>query len=230
MLAAACRAPQPETPATAPPVATVAPSPTIAVAAPWKLEKNEDGVVVLRLGDSAQGARVDLRRTADGGMPGVAPIHGGRTYIVADGVDRWPMIAVGHPDVPLSAARIEVDGLDLVVRLDGPPLRALTGDPQAPDEPAHTIVRLRPRARDWRIVIDGLTTVSAAGAARARPADDGAVSVEHAWGRYELTTTAVKLGSAMGPARWWASTVPSLRLYAPMRRVAFTWAPPAAER
>lgn len=194
--------------------------------APWRVVTEEDDAVLLRLGDSPDGVRVNLLPGDRHRVIGVTPVIAGRTLEVEQDGERWPLVAVGYPDEPVSKVTIEVTGVDLVVRFEGPALDTLTAHPEAPADPAITWVRLRPRGQDWRIVMDGLGTLSLpADDLRIEPADGATVAIDAAWGDLVLESDAPRLSSAIEGARWWASTRPSLEVYEPYKRIAFTWTP-----
>jgi len=129
------------------------PSPQVDVAAPWRVVGERDGELRLQLGGSPRGAVVRWGAAARG-APGVAVIERG---LELPGHNA-PLVAFGFPDAPLSELRIMTQAQDLVVRATGPTLSSVSADPLADDRPMVTMIRLRPRPDDWRVVVDGLTT------------------------------------------------------------------------
>jgi hypothetical protein len=208
-----------------PPIAPAAVTPKVALAAPWKLDRQDPDAVVARLGDGADGVRIQLARDERGRIPGVTVIHGGRTLELEDGTDRWPLVATGWADHTVSDAVIEVDGVDLFVRLGGPALKTLTALPEAPDDPAIAWIRVRPRGQDWRLIVTGLVTVSLPGdGLAAHGDDDGEIAMSTAWGTVTLGTDAPRHRSKAGP-RWWFDTFPALDAHAPYPKTTITWKP-----
>lgn len=185
-----------------------APTPGIVVdlRAPWALVEEAPDRLALRLGDSPHGVVVGL-----GELPGTSPVLDGRTRDVAG----WPMIAVAFPDRPLERVEVRVEGIDLLVRFAGPPLAELA--PGAPADPVLTWVRYRPRPEDWRVVVDGLATLSLPVAEVSR-GPDGAVTV----GETTLTSEAAVFHSGIDGGRWWWSSVPSLSAVDPYPRTSLS--------
>lgn len=201
-----------------------APVPEVHVAPPWNLVQQDEDSIALRFADTPDGVRVTLRRDARGRVPGVTLVHAGETLEVRDGPDRWPLVAAGWPDRPLSAAVVEVEGWDVFVRLAGPPLDSVSSHPDAPDDPVLTWVRIRRRGEDWRIVVTGLATVSVPGSDVGVEVVGDEVRMDTAWGEFRWTTDAPAHDSATG-ARWWWTTRPSLGRFAPYPKTAITWTP-----
>lgn len=209
---------------------TALPSPPVhlELEAPWALVHRDERSIVLRLGDGADGARIQLLPDERGRIPGVSPIHAGQTSEVADRGERWPLVAVGYPELALERVEIVVQGVDLVVRCYGPPLAEVSNRPDAPPDPVITWVRLRPRPEDWRIVFDGLGTVSlAAGDLRVSPGTPEGWQVDGDGGGTRLTSDARRWRTARTASRWTFSTIPALGAVQPYSRTAMTWTPPS---
>ena len=92
----------------------------------------------------------------------MSPIRAGRTLRP----DGHPLVA---PPWRPERAEIVSEGLDVVVRLYGPALNEVTSHPEAPDDPVHTWVRVRPRDTGWRVVVTGLATLSLPAPTRVAP-------------------------------------------------------------
>jgi hypothetical protein len=215
------------TPGTATPPLPV-PEPTITVSDPWTVERREGDAIWFRAGDSGDGVRVALGSGGRGRVPGVTLIVGGRTLEVVEDGAAWPLVAVPWPDRPLSSVEIEVDGVDLFVRIAGPPLSDVSDHAAAPKDPALTWVRVRRRDDDWRIAVTGLATYSLPGDATAIPSPDGTTQITSAWGTLELETASPAHAGAVDADRWWWTTRPSVELAAPYDRTAFTFTPSRA--
>lgn len=183
---------------------------TMALDAPWSVAHQDEDHINLRYGDSAEGVRVQLQPSADWRV-GITPIQGGRPYR-----------AQGNPMVepPLAPVRAEVvaQGPDLVVRLYGPPLSAITTRPDAPSDAVHTWVRLRPRGESWRIVLDGLGRVHLTGTSVRWDGED--------WWLDDATpvrTTAANWRSGLVRKDWTLDLTPAVHLADPYPRTAWTW-------
>ncbi|TNE90252.1 MAG: hypothetical protein EP330_08790 [Deltaproteobacteria bacterium] len=188
------------------------PAVSVELEAPWSVGHDGGSHLNLRYGDSAEGVRVQLEPSEDWPI-GVSPIQGGR-----------PMRAHGALMVapPLPPARVEIrsEGPDLLVRLFGPPLNALTDREDAPEDPTLTWVRLRPRGSSWRIVLDGVGQVAVEG------------STCHWTGRAwkigehtELQTAALAWRSWIDADAWFLDVTPAVELADPYPRTAWTWTP-----
>jgi len=204
-------------PLPAPPVATVT------IETPWAVVSQDDDEIAVRFGLSGEGARVWLR-DQPGRAAGVSPVHDGRTFEVADDGVAWPLVA--WPD-GVERVEVLVQGIDLVVRAYGPSIFEVTRRDDAPDDPVITWVRLRPRPEDWRIVVDGLGTVSL-------PPPSGPVlpsaggfewTMSGSAGAVEIDTNAPAWGSASTPSRWHLDVWPSLAAVQPYPRTGLTWTP-----
>ena len=229
LLALACaQAPPP------PRTTSTCPTPTVTVEDDWRVvHEREDSVAIGKFGTS-DGARLALGPSPDGAdgderVPGVSPVSRGRTYYVTQDGLRWPMVASAFPERALSRCSVRGRGPDLVVQLDVPPLRALTAHPLAPTNPVITWVRLRPRGDDWRIVIDGLATITLPGGVTVRPSEgaDQYVVSSDAWGSATVAVGARAWRTEARPNRWWLGTGPALDLQDPYPRTTLTWTPAA---
>lgn len=199
----------------APPAPTPVVAPTLEVAPPWRVERQEEATVWLRLADSPDGVRVDLAPTRDR-VPGVTLVERGFVREVAEDGHTWPLVAVSEPDQPLTKAEIRVRGLDLEVHLSGRPIRARSSHPDAPMDPQITWVRIRRLPDDWRVVVQGLATISLPGDGfEVVPAADGALALTTTWGPVTFATTAPWYASALSPARWWLDTGPAVEALEP---------------
>jgi hypothetical protein len=191
---------------------------------PWRLQKQNATCVIVQYGDSPDGVRVTLDRGVGRRPPGASPIRAGKTLETLDDGSLWPLVAVGFPDRPLSEALVLSDGPDLVVRLLGPPLRTLSPHPDAPGDSVLTLIRFRPRGADWRIVVDGLATLSFPGGLRTENRGPN-TTLDTLWGKFELASEAPRSTQGAAPARWWWTSLPSLDLYEPYKRTTLTWTP-----
>ncbi|MBW1879183.1 MAG: hypothetical protein JRJ84_12545 [Deltaproteobacteria bacterium] len=210
----------------APPATQPSPPVRLEVEAPWVVVRQEEDSIVLRLGDGAHGARVQLLRDERGRIPGVSPIHAGQTLEVDEEGSRWPLIAVAHPERPLSRVEIVVDGVDLLVRYYGPPLSEVANRADAPPDKVITWVRLRSRPDDWRIVLDGLGTVSLpADNLRVSPGQPTGWQLDGDPGGLSFTSDAVRWRTTRTTSRWTFSTLPALEATQPYPRTAMTWTP-----
>jgi hypothetical protein len=210
----------------APPRATrELPAVVVEVAAPWRVAVEESERVVVRWGDSPHGARVDV--PADPALPvGVSLILHGRPWPAEPGAGAPPLVAVGWEPRPTRRLSVSTEGPDLLVRAEGPPLRAWSEDATAPDDPGITWVRLRPRGEDWRVVVDGVATI-ALPPGRAALAPGAGWTLEGDWGAARFDTDAVGLRSLAGPARYLLDLRPSLAARKPYPRTALTLRPSA---
>jgi hypothetical protein len=191
------------------------------ISAPWVVREQDDAHLVLQLGSSPDGVRVD--RT--GAIPGVTLIDRGRTLRLDDGGRTWPLLAPAFPEP--HAAEVFIDGPDLVIRFRGPPLSQLTDHPEAPADPAIAWIRIRPRARDWRIATEGLLTLSLPNSNRRfSTTEQTSFAVNSNWGHFDVDADAVAVEQFFSAERWSYSTAPSLDRQRPYERLAFTWTRP----
>lgn len=213
-----------EAPPTAAPPPALPPAPQLELAAPWRVVDHDELGLTVRLADSADGVRVQLGRDDRARMPGVTPIHQGKTLLVEDGGALWPMIALPFPDRPVQRALVLVQGVDLVVRIEGPPLSDVTDDPEADERPIVTMVRVRRRPSDWRIVVDGVATHNLPGGDLRVVAARRGFRAHSAWGALTVDSAAPSAQSRLD-GRWSWSTVPSIEDRQPYPRTGMTWRP-----
>ena len=195
--------------------------PQVQLGGDWVITEEDSSEVVIRWRDTADGVRVNLGGSERG--VGVSPIVDGRTAELRgpDGV--VPLIAPSF--TPLSAVFIEVQGPDLLVRLEGPPLSDLTDHPDAPADPALAWVRLRPRGETWRIALRGMLTWTL-------PAEGSGVeergahrTITSSWGPWQLRGQPPLWRSARTTRSWTYDTAPSLAVQQPYPQVGLTWTP-----
>ncbi len=214
-----CERPNPSVPES-----PAAPEPELRLAAPWRVADQDAAGLSLQLGDSADGVRVQLARDELGRVPGVSPIRAGRTLWVSDEGSEWPMIAVPFPEVAVRSAELVVQGVDLVVRLEGPPLSAVTQHEAADDRPIVTLVRLRPRPADWRIVVEGVAIHNLPGTdLKVESAQQGWTTASP-WGELDIETQAPSWQSRLD-GRWTWSTVGSIEALQPYPKTGMNWRP-----
>jgi len=198
--------------------------PEVTLGGDWVIVEESPRELVLRLGDSPHGVRVVLAETEGGRRIGVAPIHDGRTLELRDGDVTTPVFAWPFPDHPLTAASVEVEGPDLVVRLQGPPLQDVTDHPDAPADPVLCWVRIRPRGSTWRFALRGVhrITVPALDSIEYR----GVERVwEDDWGWFAVQTDAPAITGHQDGTRLVWDTSPSIDLAQPYPKTGITWTP-----
>lgn len=204
--------------------ASAPPIPTVALGGDWVVVEESPREIVLRHGRTADGARITLAETEEGHRVGVAPIVDGRTLAVDDATHSAPAFGWPLPEHPLTAVTIEVQGPDLLVRMEGPPIARVTDHPDAPQDPVISWVRLRPRGDTWRIALRGVHRVSL---------PPGTASVNHAsrrtldttWGQLEIVTDAPAIGGHVGTFGTVWDTRPSIDLAQPYPRTGITLTP-----
>lgn len=221
LLLTACAPLPPEAPPTA---ATSPPVPRVDLGGDWVIVEETAESLALRWRDSADGVRIDLA-TTDRALAGVTPIVAGRTLAIEQDGRRIPMFGVPLPDAPLTAATVEVQGPDLLVRLEGPPLDTLTDHPDAPESPVLSWVRLRRRPGSWRLVLQGLHvwTLPAEGLSSTHLGDHR--ELHTAFGTFEVTSQAPAWSGGLDRDRWWLDTTPSADRAAPYPRTGMTFTP-----
>ena len=212
-----CGAPAIEAPAPPPVV------PQVQLGGDWVIIEEDTSQVIVRWRDTADGVRINLAPGDAGRRIGVAPIVSGRTAALRLGDDMVPMVTPSF--APLTALHLEVQGPDLLVRMEGPPLATLTDHPAAPTDPALAWVRLRPRGETWRLALRGQLTVATPGegVTVAERASDRII--ETAWGPLEMRSTAPAWTGTHTAAAWTYDTGPSLRAHQPYPQVGITWTP-----
>jgi hypothetical protein len=198
-----------------------APPIVLDLAAPWRVVEQTDAHVAVRLGDTAHGARIQVAADGRGRVPGVSPIHNGATLDAPEADRRWPLVAVAYPERALSRVEVASQEFDLTVRFYGPELHQVAQRPDAPSDPVLTWVRLRPRTTDWRVVLDGLGTLSLPSPVRASPS--WTLTTPH--GPVQLESGAADWRTASSRERWFFSTKPALQAIDPYPRTALTLTP-----
>lgn len=190
--------------------------PDVQVQAPWHVVQQDNDVVALRFEDTAHGVRVFLGPTDRFAQAGASPVVNGQTV-------GHPMLGVPPAIGPAESVTVRSEGYDLLVRFASQPLNTLSHDPLAPADPALTWLRLRPRNGSWRIVMDGLGTLSLPADA-AHPSSAG-VALRGSSGSMDVQTDAPEVTTSWADGVWHLSTLPSVHARAPYPRTAFTWNP-----
>ena len=108
----------------------------VEVLPPWRVREQSEALIALQYGATSDGITVGL-----GEQPGVTLVIGGSPLEV----DGKPLLGLPYPELPIARVEIRAEGIDLVVRIAGPPLRQVSKHPEAPDDPVLTWVRIRPR-------------------------------------------------------------------------------------
>jgi len=190
----------------------------------WSIVEQDRAHVILRHRDGNDGVRVTLAPSADGRLPGVSPILGGRTWEYREADRVRPAFAPPHADRPVAAAAIQAQGPDLLIRLSGPPLTALVDHPLAPEDPVLTWIRLRPRPGSWRIALQGLHVVTLAGPVTLRETGRQRMAISP-WGVFTLHDSPPASQGGSSPTVWWLDTTPSAHATQPYPRISLTWTP-----
>lgn len=191
----------------------------------WHVVEQDPSQIVLRHRDGADGVRINLAPTAQGRWPGVAPILAGETWELRERDRIRPIWAVPFADRAPARVSVSVQGPDLLVRFEGPPLTELVAHPNAPSDPVLSWVRLRPRPGSWRIVLQGLHvwTVPSQGL-QVREAGDRR-SMSTAWGEFVIDEPVPVSVSASDRRSAWIDTSPAAASLDPYPRVGLTWTP-----
>lgn len=192
--------------------------PEVSVSAPWSVVTQSDDEVALRFRDTPHGVRVSLGPSTHWTSAGVSLVVDGATL----GSHEVPIIGVPAAIGPAQTVSITSEGHDLRVRFASRPLSELAGG--APDDPALTWMRLRPRNGSWRVITDGLATLSLPATA-VRPSATQDVFIDGPAGTFDLFSDAPRTTSLFIEGTWTMSTAPSLQDHAPYPRTAFTYRP-----
>lgn len=198
------------------PLQTWRATPDVQVQSPWHVVQQDSDVVALRFEDTAHGVRVFLGPTDRFAQAGASPVVNGQTV-------GHPMLGVPAAIGPAESVTVRSEGHDLLVRFASQPLDLVSRDPLAPEDPALTWLRLRPRNGSWRIVMDGLGTLNLP--AEAVHPSSGGVSLRGTSGTMDVQTDAPDTITTWTDGVWHLSTLPSVHARAPYPRTAFTWNP-----
>ena len=204
-------------PASEPTLAVGGSVPTITtqVGQRWKLvHERADGVAV-RLGDTAHGIRVDL--TPNGG---VTPIAGGRS---PERILGSSLLELPYPPELVRSVSVEEDGIDLVIRIAGPPISSMTSDSSAPSDPVLTWIRVRDRGDTWRFAVEGMAIWHLPSPVAVQHADRAGVIVStEGWGSWHVTSNAPVARSASTDV-WSFDPRPSIDAREPYPITTATW-------
>ena len=188
---------------------------TTKVGTRWKLvHERADGVAV-RLGDTAHGIRIDLRPQG-----GVTPIAGGRS---PERILGSALLELPYPPEQVQSLSVEEQGIDLVIRIAGPPLNTMTTDPAAPSDPVLTWIRVRDRGDTWRFAVEGIALWHLPSPIAVQHADRAGVIVStEGWGSWLLTTNAAASRSSSADV-WTFDPRPSIDAREPYPITSATW-------
>jgi hypothetical protein len=164
-----------------------------------------------------------LARGGDGRGVGVTPVSGGRAWeLRRPGGNITPTFAPPWPN--LTAAWVESQGPDLLVRLEGPPIKSWSDHPQAPSDPLLSWVRLRIRSDGtWRIVLRGLHDVALPSGEWVESGDEG--TLRTSMGAFFLRGKVPGVRTALTADAWLWTSIGALHVQEPYPQMSFTVRP-----
>ena len=141
----------------------------------------------------------------------------------------FPLITIPFQSDDAQSIRIENQGIDLVIRIEGPSLREWTQNDTAPeDQSVLSWIRVRIRGERIRFVMTGAhrwTLPASSDGPHPKPAPSGGLSFNHGFGHWHYTSTAKGLIGAKQRDLWVMDWAPSIHLKDPYPTTTIEWSP-----
>ena len=159
---------------------------------------------------------------------GLTLIHQNRTLHTALEHQTIPLLSPPFTAAELTKVRIETQGIDLVIRLEGPSIQEWTGLELAPLDPVLSWTRIRVRGTSWRFIMKGLqrfTLPASDQGPHPHPHAKGGFTFKHGFGTWHYQTDAAATIGEKTDAKWYIDTTPSVNLFKPYPHTVMEWTP-----
>jgi len=197
--------------------------PEIKVAAPWTVRELKEGGWAFH---HMKHPAILILQTE--GRPGVTLSYKNRIMHTTLPNDSIPLLSPPFQSEDISKTSVESQGIDLVIRLEGPSLREWTEDESAPEDAVLSWIRVRVRGRSIRFAMKGVQQwtlpVSQEGPF---PISDpqGGISFDHGFGHWRYQTEALGIRGQKSREVWFIDTSPSIELMGPYPNTVLDWTP-----
>ena len=203
---------------------SLAMTPELSVSAPWSIVQDEGDTYTITHQDHTASLILHVRH----GTVGLTLSHRNRNLHTTTASGAIPTFESPIPFTDLSKLRIESQGIDLVVRIEGAPIRDWTDTPSAPNDPVLTWFRVRVRKKAIRVIAQGLvrfTLPASKEGPHPKPSGNERVSFSHGYGFWTLKTDAIGLEGQKTRTQWWIDTTPSIFAKQPYPKTTVEWMP-----
>ena len=198
--------------------------PTIALDGLWSVSEVSEGEWEIR--HQNHPARLVVSTT--GIRPGLTLKYQGRPLEVTAVDPSIPLLSTPFTAKQLSSFSITNQGIDLLVRLEGPSINEWTGQLDAPHSPVLSWFRVRVRDQRWRFILQGVAIWSLpADSTGPKPTihpTDG-IWISHPLGDFQWTTNAEASISLVNQTYWRMDVSPSISVRQPYPESALEWTP-----
>ena len=141
----------------------------------------------------------------------------------------FPLISVPFSVEEATKIKVENQGIDLVIHLEGPTLKDWLDDESAPaTQSVLSWIRVRIRGEKIRFVLTGAhrwTLPASEEGPYPTPDDDGGLSFNHGFGHWHYTSTAKGRIGAKDRERWYLDWSPSIEMKDPYPETIVEWSP-----
>lgn len=198
--------------------------PKISVSEPWTVRKIDEGQWTFHSFKHPAHVTLSLRPEKFG----VSLTYENRTMDTPLDHRTEPLIAPTFSADALSKVEIETQGIDLVIRLEGPPLHEWTGQPSAPNDPVISWTRVRVRGKSWRFILRGLQRWNLPASPEGphpKPSENEGFSFTHGFGSWSYRTNAKALSGQKTRDHWYIDTSGSVWVKDPYPTTVIDWTP-----
>ena len=199
-------------------------TPEQSVSAPWRIVEDDPNTYTMTHQDHTASLIVRVRN----GRVGLTLSHRNRNLHTTTKSGAIPTFESPIPITEVTALRIESQGIDLVVRVEGGSIRDWTDTPSAPDDPVLTWFRVRIRNDAIRVITQGLvrfTLPASTEGPHPKPTVNESVSFTHGYGFWTFKTNAMGLEGQKTRTQWWVDTSPSIDAKQPYPKTTVEWTP-----
>ena len=204
---------------------SLAVEPEFRIAHPWTSEEVSEGKWALYFGNQRQTFITLNRNPTDWG---IALTHENREMKVQRAEKSLNLFQPSFSMDQTQRLIVETQGIDLIIRFDGPPIRDWLNDDTAPVDPVLSWSRIRFRGQGVRFVFIGLfqwTLPASDEGPRPVPEKNGGVQFSHGFGTWRFETTASTISGNTDHAIWTMDTAPTLQQKQPYSESTIDWNP-----
>lgn len=200
--------------------------PHFSISAPWSMTQTTEHEWIFR--NDTHPASLVLR-SQDGAL-GLTLVHQNRAFHTTLSGKTIPLLAPPFKEAEMTLFHVESQGIDLVIRLEGPSLQEWTGVKTAPTDPLLSWTRVRVRQDRWRFMMNGvqrLTLPANHEGPHPIPDPQGGISFDHGFGHWTYKTEAVAIRGQKTSSVWYMDTSPSVHWFKPYPKTILEWTPRA---
>lgn len=206
------------------PALSLAAEPEISVSGPWRVQEISGSEWTFH--NAKHTAYVTL--STHPGRLGITMTYQNRTLHTPHNGQNIPLLAPPFSADTLSSVRVQTQGPDLLIQLEGPSQRSWTGLEKAPEDPLLSWVRVRVRDQSLRFSLRGLhrwTLPASDEGPHPVPGTLGGIAFDHGFGHWQYRTNARAVSGEKRKQTWYMDTSGSIDLAQPYPQTVVDWTP-----